>query len=92
MAPSSLGVGPAGAGAFAGFVVSFSNAASQSSTATHSSSRRGISWIIVSFRRQRMIFPEKHALAPKAYKKCEPIFSGKMQKVSNDVPSYPDPQ
>jgi len=39
-----------------------------------------------------MIFPEKHALAPKAYKKCEPIFSGKMQKVSNDVPSYPDPQ
>jgi len=42
--------------------------------------------------RQRMIVPENHALSPKAYKKCEPIFSGKMQKVSDDVPSYPDPQ
>jgi hypothetical protein len=38
-----------------------------------------------------MIVPENHALPPKAYKKCEPIFSGKMQKVSDDVPSYPDP-
>jgi hypothetical protein len=39
-----------------------------------------------------MIVPEKHALAPKAYKKCEPIFSGKIQKVRDDVSSYPAPQ
>jgi len=39
-----------------------------------------------------MIVPENHALSPKAYKKCEPIFSGDMQIVSDDVPSYPDPQ
>jgi len=39
-----------------------------------------------------MIVPENHALAPKAYKKCEPIFSGKMQKVSDDAPSDPEPQ
>jgi len=48
--------------------------------------------ITVSFRRQRMISWNNHALSPKADKKCEPIFSGKMQKVSDDVPSYPDPQ